>query len=183
MLTVDTQEECISKLKAWKVGMESEGFHVNMKKTKFLVSGDGHDVLKKSVKYPCALCCSGVDGNSILFSQCMLWVCKKCSSITNQLVAHENYVCPRCKGESRHINGWTVTEVDVDGTVFDVEDTGGVWVGMLHRWYVPQNSTSYDFIEKQGSKLYIGQIAGKMWGQNYTLDKLLEKYEGRSYTS
>ena len=25
-------------------------------------------------------------------------------------------------------------------------------------------------VEKQGSKLYIGQIAGKMGGQNYTLD-------------
>ena len=61
MLTVDTQEECISKLKVWKAGMESEGLHVNMRKTKFLVSGDGHDVLKKSVKYPCALSCSGVE--------------------------------------------------------------------------------------------------------------------------
>ena len=29
-------EECISKLKAWNTGMESKGFHVNMKKTKFL---------------------------------------------------------------------------------------------------------------------------------------------------
>ena len=54
---------------------------------------------------------------------------------------------------------------------------------MLLRWYVPQNSTSYALVEKQGSKLYIGQIAGKMEGQNYTLDKLLEKYGGRSYTS
>ena len=45
----DTQQECISKLKAWKVGMESEGLCVNMKKTKFLFSGNGHDVLKKSV--------------------------------------------------------------------------------------------------------------------------------------
>ena len=45
----DTQQECISKLKAWKVGMESKGLCVNMKKTKFLFSGNGHDVLKKSV--------------------------------------------------------------------------------------------------------------------------------------
>ena len=36
---------------------------------------------------------------------------------------------------------------------------------MLHRWYVPQNSTSYALVEKQWSKLYIGQIVGKMGGQ------------------
>ena len=39
VLIVDTQEECISKLKAWKAGMEVK------------VSGVGLDVLKKSGKY------------------------------------------------------------------------------------------------------------------------------------
>ena len=52
MLIVDTQEEWISKLKAWKAGMESKGLCVNMKKTKFLVSGDDQDDLQKSDKYP-----------------------------------------------------------------------------------------------------------------------------------
>ena len=32
----------------------------NMMTTKFLVSDDGHDVLKKSTKYPCVVCCCGV---------------------------------------------------------------------------------------------------------------------------
>ena len=67
-------------------GMESKGLRVNMKKTKFLVSGDGHDVLQKSGKYPCAVCCRGVEKNSILCSQCMLWVDKTCSGITKWLV-------------------------------------------------------------------------------------------------
>ena len=40
-----------------------------------------------------------------------------------------------------------------------------------------------DWVSKQGSKLYIGHIAGKIEGQNYALDKLLEKYGGRSCTS
>ena len=35
-------------LNAWKAGMESKGPRVNMKKTKFPVSGVGFDVLKKS---------------------------------------------------------------------------------------------------------------------------------------
>ena len=39
VLIADTQEECTSKLKAWKASMESKRLRVNMKKTKFLVSG------------------------------------------------------------------------------------------------------------------------------------------------
>ena len=78
MLIVDTQQECISKLKAWKAGMESKGFCVNMKRTKFLAPGDGHDVLRKSGKYPWAVCCNYVSINSIVCSQCMLWVHEKC---------------------------------------------------------------------------------------------------------
>ena len=123
VLITDTQEECISKLKVWKAGMESKGLHVNMKKTKFLVSGVGHDVLQKSGKYPCDVCCSGVGRNSILCSHCLLWVHKTCSGITKRFVADPNYICPRCKGESRPIDGPTVTEVLVDGTMLDVEDT------------------------------------------------------------
>ena len=38
VLIADTQEECISKLKVWKAGMESNRLCVNMKKTKLLVS-------------------------------------------------------------------------------------------------------------------------------------------------
>ena len=87
VLIADTQEECISKLKSWKTGMESKGLHVNMKTTKFLVSGDG----------PCAVCSSGVGRNSILCSQYMLRVHMKCSAITEQLVEDSNYACPRCK--------------------------------------------------------------------------------------
>ena len=94
-----------------------------MKKTKFLVSGDGHDVLQKSGKYPCAVCCSGVGRNSILYSQCILWVHKTCSGITKRLFEDPNYICPRCKGEARPIDGRTVTEVDVDGTMLEMEAT------------------------------------------------------------
>ena len=34
LLITNTQAECISKLNAWKAGMESKELHVNMKKTK-----------------------------------------------------------------------------------------------------------------------------------------------------
>ena len=123
VLITDTHEECISKLNLWKAGMESKGLCVNMKKTKFLVFGDDQDFLQKSGKYPCAVCCSGVGRNSILCSQCMLWLHKTCSGITKLLIKYPIYICPRCKGESQPINGWTVTEVDVDSTMLDVEAT------------------------------------------------------------
>ena len=123
VLMVDTQEECFSKLKAGKAGMESKRLHVNMKKTKLLVSGGDQDVLQKSSKYPCAVCCSGVSRNSMLCSQYMLWVHTMCSAIPEWLVVDPNYICHRCKVESQTIDGLTVTEEDVDGTMLDMEAT------------------------------------------------------------
>ena len=46
---------------------------------------------------------------------------QRCSGITKRL--DPNYNCLRCKGESRPIDGRTVTEVDVDSTMLDVEAT------------------------------------------------------------
>ena len=83
--------------------------------------GGGHDVLRKSGKYSCVVCCSGVDRNSILCSQYMLWVHKTSSGVTKWLVEDPNYICPRCKGESQPIDGRTVTGVDVDGIMLDME--------------------------------------------------------------
>ena len=37
------------------------------------------------------------------------------------IVANPNYVCPRCRGQTRPIDGRPVTQVDVDGTLLDVE--------------------------------------------------------------
>ena len=46
----------------------------------------------------------------------------KCSGITKRMVADSIYVCCRCKARlARPIDDWTVTEVDVDGTMLDVE--------------------------------------------------------------
>ena len=87
LFITNTQEDCISKLKSWKAGMESKELNVIMKKTKqikFLVSGVGHAVVKKSGKYPSAACSRVVGNNSIECSQCMGWVHKKCSGITQQ---------------------------------------------------------------------------------------------------
>ena len=80
-------------------------------------------VFKKSCKNLCAVCCSGVSKNSIECSQCELWFHKRCSSMTKQLVADPNYVCPRCNGMARLIDDRTVTQININSTMLDVETT------------------------------------------------------------
>ena len=58
-------------------------------------------MLKKSGKYPCALCCSGFGSCSLECSQWNLWVHRRCSGI----------------------DGRTVTEMDIEDTMLDVEAT------------------------------------------------------------
>ena len=67
----DSLEECIVRFKVWKEGMERKGLRVNIKKTKFMVSGPGLDLLRDSGVFPCAVCRSGDGVNSIQCSQCM----------------------------------------------------------------------------------------------------------------
>ena len=72
--------------------------------------------------FPCAVCRDGVGAsNAIKCSQCKLWVHKRCSGIQGRIVANPNYVCPRWRGQTRPIDGRTVTQEDVDGTLLDVE--------------------------------------------------------------
>ena len=64
-------------------------------KKKIVVLGPGLD-LCDSGAFPCAVCQSGVDMNSIQCSKCRLWVHKKCSGVRGRLVEYPYYVCPRC---------------------------------------------------------------------------------------
>ena len=125
VVIADSLDECVARLKAWKTGMESKGLRVNMPKTKCLVSGVGLDVLKNSGKFPCAVCRSGVGANAIKCTTCKLWVHKRCCGIKSNLGRLsadqvESYVCPRCQGLARPIDGRPVTHVDVDGVQLDV---------------------------------------------------------------
>ena len=47
---------------------------------------------------------------------------KACNGITKQLIAESKYVCPRCKGNSWPINGWT-DWIECQRHHFDVEAT------------------------------------------------------------
>ena len=121
VIMADSLEECIARLKVWKAGMEQKGLRVNMKKTKFLISGSGLDVVKDSGKFPCAVCRKGVGANSILCSGCHLWVHKKCSGIHGRLSADPSFVCPRCQGKARPIDGRPATAIPVDDCLLDVD--------------------------------------------------------------
>ena len=100
----------MSKLKAWKEGMEIRGLRVNMKKTKLMVTGHG-PVLRYSGAFSCAVYRNGVGAsNAIKCLQCTLWVHKKCGSIQGRLVANPNYVCQRCSGQARPTDGRTVNK-------------------------------------------------------------------------
>ena len=78
-------------------------------------------MLRDSGACPCAACHSGVGANSISCSQCKLWVHKKCSGIKDRLNVTPDYVCPRCLDQARSIDGRTITQVEVDGTLHDVK--------------------------------------------------------------
>ena len=87
-----------------------------------MVTGPGLDVLRDSGAFPCAVCWDHVGSTNVNeCSQCKLWVHKRCSLIQGRIVTNPDYVCPRCRGQTRLIDGRTVTQVDVDGTLLDVE--------------------------------------------------------------
>ena len=121
VIMADNLDECIARLKAWKAGMEEKGLRVNMKKTKFLISAAGQDVLRDTGRFPCAVCRKGVGANSIVCSSCKHWVHKRCSGIRGKLSEDPEYVCPRCLGMARPIDGRTATGVSVNDCLLDVE--------------------------------------------------------------
>ena len=85
-----------------------------MGKTKIMESGINLDVLKKSGKYPCGVCQSGVgSSNAIFCGGCKRWVHKKCSGIKGPLRPDPEFRCARCLGTARAIDEREVSEVEV----------------------------------------------------------------------
>ena len=82
MISAESMEELLVKVQTWKTEMEKKGLRMNMGKTKVVESGINLGVLKKSGKYPCGVCQSGVgSSNAIFCGGCKRWVHKKCSGI------------------------------------------------------------------------------------------------------
>ena len=93
--------------------MEWKGLWVNMGKTKVLISGPGIDVLQKSGKDPCGVCLKGVGTNSSFCGGCFSWSHKKCNGTPGRLKSDASFMCKRCTGQARPIDGRLMTEVTV----------------------------------------------------------------------
>ena len=114
MISAGSKEELLVKVKTWKTEMEKKGLPVNMGKTKILESGINLDVLKKAGKYPCGVCLTGVGStNAILCDGCDRLVHMKCSGIKGRLLPESEFMCARCLGTARAIDGRQSLEVEV----------------------------------------------------------------------
>ena len=99
--------------------MEKKGLRVNMGKAKIMESGLNLDVLKKSGKYPCGGCQTGVDStNAILCGGINRWV--HMSVIKGRLLPDSEFRCARCLGTARAINERPVLEVEVGNQKLEV---------------------------------------------------------------
>ena len=84
-------------------------------------SGINLDVLKKSGKYPCGVCLTGVGRtNAIQCDGCERWVHKKCSGIKGRLLRESEFRCARCLGTARAIDGRQSLEVKVGNEKLEV---------------------------------------------------------------
>ena len=81
---------------------------------KIMESGINLDKLKKSGKYPCGVCLTGVGStNAILCGGCERWVHKKCSGIKGRLLPDSDFRCVRCLGTARAIDERQSLEFEV----------------------------------------------------------------------
>ena len=123
MISAESMEELLVKVQTWKTEMEKKGLRVNMGKTKIMESGINLDMLKKSGKYPCGVCQSGVgSSNAIFCGGCKRWVLlhKKCSGIKGSLRPDPEFRCARCLGTAQAIDEREVSEVEVGNKKLEV---------------------------------------------------------------
>ena len=121
MISAVSMEELLVKVQTWKTKMEKKGLRVNMGKTKIMESGINLDMLKKSGKYPCGVCQSGVgSSNAIFCGGCKRWVHKKCSGIKGPLRPDPEFRCARCLRTARAIVEREVSEVEVGNEKLEV---------------------------------------------------------------
>ena len=111
MVSAQSMDEWLVKLRTWRSELEKKGLKVNMGKTKLMVSGSNVDVLRKSRKYPCGVCRAGVGRKAIQCGGCRQWGHKKCSGIKGPLTSDLNFRCTRCLGTARPVDGRLVKEV------------------------------------------------------------------------
>ena len=112
VIIAESLEECVRRLLTWKEAMEKKGLRVNAGKTKIMICGTGLDLLQSSGEFPCTVCRTGVGSNSIFCNGCKHWVHKKCSGLKS-LKKDPDYICTRCQGTARPLDGRPQKEIQV----------------------------------------------------------------------
>ena len=92
LFVISESLECVlEKLWVWKLGLESNGLKLSIRKTKVIFCGPNLNTQQDSRKYPCGVCHSGAGRNSIFCNACSHWVHKQCSNIHGRLTAYPAY--------------------------------------------------------------------------------------------
>ena len=123
VIVSDSVQGLSERITSWKKHLENKGLRVNMKKTKVLCSGRNLDVLQDTGKWPCGVCRRGVGNNSILCSGCSCWIHKSCSGVRGRLVSDPSYLCLRCRGLARPIDGRPLQHLTVEGQQLEAVDS------------------------------------------------------------
>ena len=110
VIIIESLQECVRRLLTWKEAMEEKGLRVNAGKTKIMICVTGLNLLQISGKFPCAVCHTGVDSNSIFCNGYKHWVHKKCSGL-KLLTKDPDYRCTLCQGTARPLDGRQQREV------------------------------------------------------------------------
>ena len=109
VVIAETLEELLLRLDDWKRKFKEKGLRLNVDKTKVLISGRNLYTLKKSGKFPCGVCFSGVGRNSVFCSSC------SCTNSRGQIIDTGNFTCARCSGLSREVDVRPCQSVPLDG--------------------------------------------------------------------
>ena len=99
VIIAETLTELLEKFRVSKANLESKGLHVNVGKTKILLSvHNAHKPVDES-KFPCGVCNRSVGINSVKCHACGFCVHKRCSNIKGPLKPNTNFKCKKCRGE------------------------------------------------------------------------------------
>ena len=79
---------------------------------KIMICGRCLDFLQSSGEFPCAVCRTGVDSNSIFCNGCKLWIHKKCSGLKRS-TKDPDFRCTWCQGTARSMDGRPQRKVQV----------------------------------------------------------------------
>ena len=119
VIIAESLKECVRRLLTWKEAMGKKGLRVNAGKMKIMICDTGLDLLRSSGKFPCAVCCTGVDSNSIFCNGSKHWVHKKCSGL-KCLTKDPDHRCKRCQGTAHPLDGRPQKEVQVGPDKLDM---------------------------------------------------------------